>query len=169
MKKLIILFTFTAFFLPKNSYSAIDPKEQMKVIAFSGLGGAALGLSTLSFYDEPQDHLRNIAIGGAIGLIGAVVFSTVMATKNNKKSDEDKTDTTDEQPKNMKIKDNKDKEKDKSEEDSFNMHEPNKTEIKILFANLTKHELDLMNTTTFAFNPNKNSFFVNTKLIEINF
>jgi hypothetical protein len=34
-----------------------------------GLGGAVLGLSTLSFVNKPKDHLKNIVIGGAVGII----------------------------------------------------------------------------------------------------
>lgn len=52
------------------------PREQLAVTIFAGLGGAILGLSTLSFYDRPQDHLANIALGFAIGIIGGTVVST---------------------------------------------------------------------------------------------
>jgi hypothetical protein len=38
-------------------------------VAATTAGGAILGLSTLSFVDEPGDHLKNILFGGAIGLI----------------------------------------------------------------------------------------------------
>lgn len=48
------------------------------MIFLSGLGGAVLGLSTLSFYGRPQDHLGNIAIGFAVG----VVFGTIYVTYN---------------------------------------------------------------------------------------
>jgi len=49
-----------------------------------GVGGAILGLSTLAFVKEPQDNLKNIAIGGAVGIIlgvGIVAFSH--ATEGN--------------------------------------------------------------------------------------
>ena len=39
------------------------PRKQLATIIFAGLGGAILGLSTLSFYGRPQDHLENIALG----------------------------------------------------------------------------------------------------------
>ena len=42
-------------------------------IVFSGLAGAILGLSTLSFYGRPQDRLNNIGIGFALGIIGGTV------------------------------------------------------------------------------------------------
>jgi hypothetical protein len=42
------------------------PRRQLATILFAGLGGAVLGLSTLSFYGRPQDKLENIAIGLAI-------------------------------------------------------------------------------------------------------
>ena len=60
-------------------------RRQLAVIVFSGLGGAVLGLSTLSFYGRPQDHLPNIAIGFALGVIGGAVYTTYNATQDPKK------------------------------------------------------------------------------------
>ena len=48
-------------------------------IVFSGLAGAVLGLSTLSFYGRPQDKLNNIGVGFAIGVIGGTLYSTYRA------------------------------------------------------------------------------------------
>lgn len=48
------------------------------MIFLAGLGGAVLGLSTLSFHGRPQDHLGSIAIGFAVG----VVFGTIYVTYN---------------------------------------------------------------------------------------
>ena len=38
------------------------------------MGGAVIGLSTLSFVEEPGDHLNNILVGAALGIIGGVAF-----------------------------------------------------------------------------------------------
>lgn len=46
-------------------------------VAAIGAAGAVLGLSTLSFVEEPKDHFKNVLIGGAIGIIigvGVVAF-----------------------------------------------------------------------------------------------
>lgn len=51
-------------------------KSQVAKIILSGLGGAVLGISTLSFYDKPQDHLSNVAIGGALGVALGSVYVT---------------------------------------------------------------------------------------------
>ncbi len=58
------------------------PKRHMATIIFSGLGGAVLGLSTLSFYGRPQDHLSNIAIGFGVGVITGTVVMTYRAATN---------------------------------------------------------------------------------------
>lgn len=58
------------------------PRKQLATIIFAGLGGAILGLSTLSFYGRPQDNLRNIAIGTAFGVIGGTVLVTYKAATN---------------------------------------------------------------------------------------
>ncbi len=53
------------------------PRRQLATIVFAGLGGAILGLSTLSFYGRPQDQLVNIAIGFAVGVIAGTAYVTV--------------------------------------------------------------------------------------------
>lgn len=48
-----------------------------------GASGAILGLSTLSFVEEPKDHLKNIVVGGAIGIIiGVGIVAWQQATKS---------------------------------------------------------------------------------------
>lgn len=52
--------------------------KDISTVAGLGAGGAILGLSTLSFVEEPGDHLKNIVVGGAIGIIigvGVVAWS----------------------------------------------------------------------------------------------
>ena len=58
------------------------PRRQLATILFAGLGGAVLGLSTLSFYGRPQDKLANIAIGFAGGVIVGTTFVTYRAATN---------------------------------------------------------------------------------------
>src|ERR1043166_65024 len=55
------------------------PRRQIALIIFAGLGGAVLGLSTLSFYGRPQDKLSNIAIGAAVGIIVGTIYVTYKA------------------------------------------------------------------------------------------
>ena len=52
------------------------PRRQLATILFFGLGGAILGLSTLSFYGQPQNNLGNIGIGFAVGVIAGTVYVT---------------------------------------------------------------------------------------------
>lgn len=54
-------------------------RKQLATIIFSGLGGAILGLSTLSFHGRPQDNLSNIAVGFAVGIISGTVYTTYKA------------------------------------------------------------------------------------------
>ncbi len=68
----------SAFAQQGQSTTQMGPKKQLTMIFLAGLGGAVLGLSTLSFHGRPQDHLGNIAIGFAIG----AVFGTVYVTYN---------------------------------------------------------------------------------------
>ena len=60
-----------------------DTKSDILVVVGGGLAGAVLGLSTLSFVDEPKDHTRNILVGASIGIIaGVAVVAISQATKS---------------------------------------------------------------------------------------
>ncbi len=49
-------------------------QQDLIIVAGAGVGGAILGLSTLSFYDKPSKHVPNIWTGAAIGVIVGVIF-----------------------------------------------------------------------------------------------
>jgi len=58
-------------------------KNDALVVAAAGAGGAILGLSTLSFVSKPKDHLKNIIVGGAVGvIIGVAGVAWMQATKS---------------------------------------------------------------------------------------
>jgi len=55
-----------------------DSIRDISVVMGTGAVGALLGLSTLSFVQTPSDHWKNVAIGGAVGIVigvGVVIFS----------------------------------------------------------------------------------------------
>src|SRR5690606_10255011 len=53
------------------------------IVAGAGVGGAILGLSTLSFVEEPSEHMKNILVGGAVGIIvGVGLVAYMQATKS---------------------------------------------------------------------------------------
>ena len=59
--------------------------KDVTTVAVTGVGGAVLGLSTLSFVDEPKEHMSNIVIGAAIGVIigvGVVAWSAATSGKD---------------------------------------------------------------------------------------
>lgn len=59
-----------------------DTKSDLLIVVGGGLAGAVLGLSTLSFVEEPKEHTRNIIVGASIGIIaGVVVVAMSQATK----------------------------------------------------------------------------------------
>jgi len=57
-----------------NYTLADQTKSDLMIITIAGLGGAVLGLSTLSFVEEPGDHADNILTGAAVGLIIGVIY-----------------------------------------------------------------------------------------------
>lgn len=80
---LAIIFTLTVNFFSINSQAIGEirsegpsVKSQVAKILLSGLGGAVLGISTLSFYDRPQDHLSNVAVGGVLGVVLGSLYVT---------------------------------------------------------------------------------------------
>src|SRR5690606_31504694 len=58
-------------------------QNDILLVAGAGIGGAVLGLSTLSFVDEPGDHLPNIWTGAAIGVIAGVIFVAFNSVQKN--------------------------------------------------------------------------------------
>ncbi len=59
-------------------------KRDIFTIGGLGLGGAVLGLSTLAFVDDPKANLKNVAIGGAVGIIlGVGIVAISHATEGN--------------------------------------------------------------------------------------
>ncbi len=60
-------------------------KNDLLIVVGGGLAGAVLGLSTLSFVEEPKEHTRNIIVGASIGIIagvGYVAFSQATKTQD---------------------------------------------------------------------------------------
>ena len=69
----------------KDSNSVVQkygPRRQISTIVYMGLAGAVLGLSTLSFYGRPQDHLTNIPVGFGVGVIIGTIYMTYQAAAN---------------------------------------------------------------------------------------
>jgi hypothetical protein len=74
---LVMTFMTTSAFGQQNTKKKPSgPRRQLATIVFAGLGGAILGLSTLSFYGRPQEQLSNIAIGFAVGVITGTIYVT---------------------------------------------------------------------------------------------
>lgn len=82
MKKLVCLF-LTFALLTTNLAFAQDGGDEdvlkntqndLILVAGAGVGGAILGLSTLSFVDKPSKHISNIWTGAALGVIAGVIF-----------------------------------------------------------------------------------------------
>jgi hypothetical protein len=61
------LFTSAAF-AQDEDFTGQSLRDITTVAAMGG-AGAILGLSTLSFVDEPKDHLKNIVVGASLGVI----------------------------------------------------------------------------------------------------
>lgn len=51
-----------------------ESKNDLLVVVSGGVAGAVLGLSTLSFVEEPKEHTRNILVGASIGIIAGVGY-----------------------------------------------------------------------------------------------
>ena len=57
--------------------------KDMKTILYTGGGGAALGLSTLSFAENPSKRLKNILIGASLGIIiGVIIVAYSQSSKS---------------------------------------------------------------------------------------
>lgn len=66
---LVALLTFTKAEKSQAAYGAMDA---LTTVGISAGAGAVLGLSTLAFYQKPGEHMNNIVIGAAVGVIVGV-------------------------------------------------------------------------------------------------
>ncbi len=89
---LVIFMTSSAFAQDAVVRKKSGPRRQLATILFAGLGGAILGLSTLSFYGRPQDNLGNIGIGFAAGVIAGTIYVTYKSATSKDYSDEAQND-----------------------------------------------------------------------------
>jgi hypothetical protein len=49
-------------------------QNDLVLVGAAGVGGAIIGLSTLSFVDKPSKSVSNIWTGAALGIIAGVIF-----------------------------------------------------------------------------------------------
>jgi hypothetical protein len=86
MKKILIILLSASLFSLSAQAQGSDMssvRRNIATIIFCGIGGAVLGLSTLSFYGAPQEHVSNITGGFALGLIGGTAYVTGMSMKES--------------------------------------------------------------------------------------
>ena len=57
-------------------------RKGLATVMFAGLGGAVLGLSTLSFYGDPQEHIGNIWLGLGVGIFAGAGYVFVQNTQS---------------------------------------------------------------------------------------
>ncbi len=82
MKKGIFLTIITLLFLSEiclaqgrsQTKSVSSWRKNTAIVLFSGIGGSLLGLSTLSFYGNPQEHTSNITAGTLLGVLAGIGY-----------------------------------------------------------------------------------------------
>ena len=73
----IIIFQFLTLnmaFAQQENDIVYNTQNDIIIVAAAGAGGAVLGLSTLSFYETPSQHISNVWTGAALGIIAGVIF-----------------------------------------------------------------------------------------------
>lgn len=70
----IILFKANTSYAGTGNSNLEKTKNDILIVGGLALGGAVLGLSTLSFVEEPKFHTKNIIGGAAFGIIIGVLI-----------------------------------------------------------------------------------------------
>lgn len=68
----ILLFSISSYGAGRSEFSIA--RRGVATVMISGLGGAVLGISTLSFYGRPEEHVGNIYLGLGLGLIAGMTY-----------------------------------------------------------------------------------------------
>lgn len=90
MKRVLILFLLPALLLTsqlahaQGENSLKQWRRGTAIVIFSGVGGGVLGLSTLSFYGEPQEHTGNITTGALVGLLAGLTYVIYDSSREEK-------------------------------------------------------------------------------------
>lgn len=56
-------------------------KEIFQDALYGGLAGTLIGAATIAFTQKPADHLRNLGIGGAVGVIAGTAYGVIKTSK----------------------------------------------------------------------------------------
>ncbi|KYG67489.1 hypothetical protein AZI86_06315 [Bdellovibrio bacteriovorus] len=75
----VVLFASSSTWAQQSSTRMV--KRHVATVLFSTLGGAVLGLSTLPFYGEPQEHTDNISVGALLGFVAGASYAAYAASK----------------------------------------------------------------------------------------
>jgi hypothetical protein len=78
----VLIISQASFAQTSTSTGLTGFRRSLATVMFAGIGGAILGLSTLSFYGEPQEKVGNIWTGLAIGLIGGSAYVLAQSQKS---------------------------------------------------------------------------------------
>lgn len=71
----VVVQAVTAFAQQQNGENSLRAwKRDTAIVLFSAVGGGILGLSTLSFYGEPQEHTSNVGLGALAGLAAGLSY-----------------------------------------------------------------------------------------------
>lgn len=85
LKKGIFLAMATVLFASNSTWAQQSSTRMVKrhvaTVLFSTLGGAVLGLSTLPFYGEPQEHTNNISVGALLGFVAGAGYAAYSASQ----------------------------------------------------------------------------------------
>ena len=73
---LLISFSLPVFSQGNQNGTSVadDSMRDLLIVGGTGAMGAVLGLSTLSFVEEPSEHLKNIYMGASLGIILGVSY-----------------------------------------------------------------------------------------------
>lgn len=75
---LVTVLLFTGFSggarAQENSTAMTEFRRGLASVVLAGLGGAVLGLSTLSFYSQPQEKIGHVSTGFGLGLLAGSIY-----------------------------------------------------------------------------------------------
>ena len=97
-KIVCLLLLSSSFFVPQSSFGNDQMTRFLKSCAYGALGGAAVGLVSISFSDDPGSKTNQVARGASLGLYAGIGYGYYQSQQDQSSDETVKVDFGNSEP-----------------------------------------------------------------------